>query len=42
MKSGRKTPKKSKRREMCNRMMREEVYWMQIKMRAHGQWIVHI
>ena len=42
MKSGRRRPKESRRREMHNRMMREEVYGMQMKMRALGLWIVHI
>ena len=42
MKSGRRRPKENKRREMRNRMMREEVYGMQMKMRARGQWVVHI
>ena len=43
MKIGRKTPKEeSTRREMRNKMTREEEYGTQMKRKAHGQWSVHI
>ena len=42
MKSARRKPKESRRREMGSRKMRDEVYGMQIRTSARGKWIVHI
>ena len=42
MKSSRRKPRENRTRGTGNRKMREEVYGMQTRTRAHGQWMIHI